>query len=195
MRTKSREPAAGFYPQIQDDHGLNFILCGRPESAGWCRRGIGFQQVLLLILLLAFGQSLGAADAWKTTRGGKQFMAVDIFVDSGSRPLAAYQLRFKATQGDVKIVGIEGGDPAAFANPPAYDPKAMQRDHVIVAAFSTLPAEKLPSGRVRVATVHVQVSGTKEPKFSVELTTAGTVDGAKINATTDAKERNADAKE
>lgn len=151
--------------------------------------------LLVIALLMLTCPIAGGAEAWKTTRGGKQFVAVDVFVDSGNRPLAAYQLRFKATQGDVKIVGIEGGEPTAFSNPPAYDPKAMQRDHVIVAAFSTLAAEKLPSGRVRVATVHVQTSGTKEPKFSVELTTAGTVGGAKINATTDAKERNADAKQ
>jgi hypothetical protein len=42
-----------------------------------------------------------------------RFRAVDIFVDSTNKPLAAYQLEFTASAG-AKIVGIEGGEHAAF---------------------------------------------------------------------------------
>ena len=76
--------------------------------------------------------------------GRSRFGAVDIYVDSGSTPLAAYQLEFAATNGVAKIVGIEGGEHAAFRQPPFYDPKAIQHERVIIASFSTAPATDLP---------------------------------------------------
>ena len=42
-----------------------------------------------------------------------RFEAIDIYIDSGAQPLAAYQVELRATSGDVKAVGIEGGDPSA----------------------------------------------------------------------------------
>ena len=116
-------------------------------------------------------------------------MVLEVFVDAGDAPLAAYQLTVKATQGTVKIAGIEGGEAAAFAEPPHYDPKALQKDIVILAAFSTNAPGQLPHGRTRVATIHLQVEGKTEPKFATTLTTAGTVDGTQITATADVKER------
>src|SRR5438552_2611435 len=69
--------------------------------------------------------------------GRSRFGAMDIFIDSGSTPLAAYQIEIAATNGLAKIVGIEGGEHPAFQQPPFYDPKAMQHDRVILAGFST----------------------------------------------------------
>ena len=112
-----------------------------------------------------------------------RFESVDVYVQTEGKPLAAYQLDLRATEGDVKIVGIEGGEHAAFSNPPYYDTAAMQQDHVIIAAFSTAKAELLPTGRTRIATIHVQITGAQEPKFATELTVAATVDGAAIPAT------------
>src|SRR5689334_1766283 len=79
-----------------------------------------------------------------------RFMVVDVQLDSGAESLAAYQLEFLSTNGTVKIVGIEGGEHAAFKQPPYYDPAAMQQDHVILGAFNTAAVAQLPSGTVRV---------------------------------------------
>jgi len=115
-------------------------------------------------------------------RDGVRFEVVDIFVDSGLVPLAAYQVEVRATAGDVKLVGVEGGAHAAFAAAPFYDPAALHagrmRERIVIAAFST--AGELPTGRTRVARLHVRVSGAAA--YSVKLETAGGVDGHKIDA-------------
>jgi hypothetical protein len=114
--------------------------------------------------------------------GRSRFCAVDIFIDSGSTPLAAYQLVFSVTNGIAKIVGIEGGEHPAFSQPPFYDPKAIQHERVIIAGFSTAPAAGLPAGKTRVATIHFQTTGTRLPQFELKLQTAGDVQGKKISA-------------
>ncbi len=83
-------------------------------------------------------------------------MPVDAFVDSGDRPLAAYQFEFTAVRGE--IVGLEGGE-SVFTDAPYYDPAALHPtaaspdDRIIVAAFST--AVDLPRGVTRVARLHL----------------------------------------
>jgi hypothetical protein len=109
-----------------------------------------------------------------------RFQAVAVFVETGDVPLAAYQLDLQATTGNVRIVGIEGGKHPAFADPPYYDPAAIQGDRVIIGAFSTAPAGSLPTGRTRIATIHVQVSGDRNPEYKAELSVAATADGAAI---------------
>ncbi|MEW6306002.1 MAG: hypothetical protein AB1705_21205, partial [Verrucomicrobiota bacterium] len=106
-------------------------------------------------------------------------------------PLAAYQLEVVVERGQAKIAGIEGGESGAFKQPPYYDPKAMQQERVILAAFNTAGAEQLPTGRTRVATIHVQISGSEPPEFAVKLTTAGTINGKKVSATASWQERRA----
>ncbi len=112
-----------------------------------------------------------------------RFRALDIYVDSGAEPLAAYQLDItagNAGDGAVRVVGIEGGEHTAFADPPYYDPKAMQSDRVIIADFNTANADHLPSGRTRIATIHLQITGDIEPKFDAKLIVAATIDGRAI---------------
>jgi len=145
-------------------------------------------KVFLTVLIalccgLAFGQ--------QTETNSIRFQAVDIFVDSQTTALAAYQLEFAITSGNAKIVGIEGGEHAAFAEAPFYDPKAMQQERVILAAFSTQPGDKLPTGKTRVATIHLQITGTDELKFETKLTTAASSDGNKIAVTISATEKRA----
>lgn len=111
-----------------------------------------------------------------------RFAAIDLFVDAGKAPLAAYQLEFTATNGTVRIVGIEGGEAAAFKEPPAYDPKAMQGDRVILASFNTSKDSALPLGKVRVATIHVQLNGGQEPGFDLRLKAAADSAGHRIPA-------------
>lgn len=135
----------------------------------------------ILFALLFFGlaaQLLAQQPA--DEEGRTRFCAVDIFVDSGSTPLAAYQLRFAVTNGVARIVGIEGGEHPAFHQPPFYDPKALQNEVAILASFNTAPAGELPKGKTRVATIHLQVTGTTPPRFELKLQTAADTQGNKI---------------
>jgi len=110
-----------------------------------------------------------------------RFTAIDVHVDSGAQPLAAYQLEFTAIRGDVKLVGIEGGEHAAFASPPYYDPAALMNHRVILAAFNT--GHDLPTGKSRVARLHVQISGDATPEYQIKLTVAASPDGEPVTAT------------
>jgi hypothetical protein len=104
-----------------------------------------------------------------------RFTTVDIIVDAGTDSLAAYQIEIIA-DGDAKIVGVEGGDDAAFNAPPAYDPAALQRGRIIVAAFSTRTS--LPSGRIRVAVLHMREAGTVT--YHARLMAAARADGSRF---------------
>ncbi len=111
-----------------------------------------------------------------------RFDAIDVYVQTGDKPLAAYQLDLSAEKGDVTIVGIEGGESEFFTAPPYYDPAAIQNDRVIIAYFSTAAADALPRGKVRIATIHVQIVGDIQPKYDAKITVAATVDGEPIDA-------------
>jgi len=130
--------------------------------------------------LLAVGLLL-AMNAYPQQAERVRFEAVDIVLDSGDLPLAAYQFEFAAETGQITIVGIEGGDHAAFKEPPYYDPAALRNNKVIIAAFST--ANDLPTGQTRVARIHVQVAGDVEPEYVVVLKVAASPDGERIPAT------------
>jgi len=114
------------------------------------------------------------------TEDTSRFEAIDVFVDSGNQRLAAWQLEVKSETNDVQIVGIEGGEHPAFAEPPYYDQRAMNSNRVIIAAFST--GDDLPSGKSRVARIHVQLRGPGATAWLSELTTAAAGDGTKIPA-------------
>jgi hypothetical protein len=128
--------------------------------------------LLVLCALCGFARAEDAA----------HFRTVDIYVDAGGTPLAAYQLEFQARRGNAKIVGIEGGADAVFKDPPYYDAKAMQQDRVIIAAFSTEAEAKLPKQKTRVASIHVRVSDEENPDYAVKLTVAADSSGKKISA-------------
>jgi hypothetical protein len=110
-----------------------------------------------------------------------RFAAVDVVIDSGDKPLAAYQFELTANSGAFKIVGVEGGEHAAFAKPPYYDPAALSRDRIIIAAFNT--GRDLPKGKTRVARIHVRISGNEDPQYDVKLAVAASIDGEKIPVT------------
>lgn len=123
------------------------------------------------------------------TNAAMRFEAVDIFIETRDKPLAAYQLEFAITNGVAKIVGLEGGEPAAFREAPFYDPKAIQHERVIIAAFNT--SSPAPSGRTRVATIHLQVSGELPKEFEVKLQVSADGRGNKIPAIASAQKRKA----
>jgi hypothetical protein len=120
-----------------------------------------------------------------------RFLTLDVFVDSGTAPLAAYQLEVHDGMGVAKLVGVEGGEVGVFQSPPHYDPRALQAERVVLAAFSTAKADGLPRGRARVATLHYQVTGEAAPRFEVKLQTAATANGGKISAKPTIEERKA----
>jgi len=121
--------------------------------------------------------------------GRGSFRVVDIYVDSKGAPLAAYQLRFSMTNANVKILGIEGGQHPAFREPPVYDPKAMQHDRVIIAAFNTGSTDELPKGKTRVATIHVQTTADEALQCRLKVQTAANPEGTKITVEATWEER------
>lgn len=110
-----------------------------------------------------------------------RFAPLHIFLDSGNQPLAAFQFEFKATTGQIKIVGVEGGQHKAFKEAPYYDPAALYKSNrIIIAAFNT--GRDLPKGRIRIATIHLQIIGEAEPDYELKLTVAADADAKEIPA-------------
>ena len=142
-------------------------------------------RLLIAVLVLVVSAAISQEPVTAT------FRAVDLFVDSGNQPLAAYQLSFACAAADAKIVGIEGGEHNAFAEPPYYDPKAMQNNHVVVAAFNTASSEQLPRGRTRIATIHIQTSASAERRYELKVEAAATPAGESITVGAEATDRNA----
>ena len=109
-----------------------------------------------------------------------RFGTVDLFVDSAQMPLGAWEMEFKATTGQVEIVGIERGDNADFHDPPYYDPAALKSNRVIVGAFNI--TNNLPAGKTRVARLHLHISGNEKPLYAASLVVAGDKQGKPIAA-------------
>jgi hypothetical protein len=136
--------------------------------------------IALAALLLGFraGQARQAASA---PEPATRFAVVDVWVDPGGRPLAAWQVAIAASGPTVRVVGIEGGAHPAFAEPPFYDERAMMRDRVVIAAFSTAAAAQLPHGRTRVATIHLHIAGDGEPEIHREVQAAAAAGGDRLD--------------
>ena len=109
-----------------------------------------------------------------------RFAPLHIYLDSGNQPLAAFQFKLKAAAGQIKIVGVEGGQHKAFKEAPYYDPAALANDRIIIAAFNT--SRELPKGRTRIATIHLQIIGDAEPDYELKLTVAADADAKEIPA-------------
>lgn len=111
-----------------------------------------------------------------------RFVAVDVYLES-DEPVAAWQFELQSPH--TRIVGVENGESDAFGDAPYYDREAVQRgvsDRIVVADFSLDDAKRLPSGRFRIATLHLLLEGGREPELDVELVTAVTRDGDTIDA-------------
>ncbi|MDE0002199.1 MAG: hypothetical protein OXQ29_05860 [Rhodospirillaceae bacterium] len=113
-----------------------------------------------------------------------RFATLDIYVES-TEPLAAWQFELREASGRMRVVGVENGEAAAFPEAPYYDLAAVSTgaaDRIIVADYSLRPAGELPTGRNRVATIHIQVEGTVDPVYVLNLMAAGGADGEPIQA-------------
>lgn len=140
-------------------------------------RGLRVEALVAAVLLVA----VVARSQVTKVEEPSPFEAWDVYVDSGERPLAAYQFEFLDPAGRSVIVGVEGGEHAAFRDAPYYDAAALRKGRLIVAAFHT--GKDLPRGRTRVARLHVEVRGEGEPEFSAKLMVSATVEGEEIPAT------------
>ena len=131
---------------------------------------------------------LGAADTLHDTPATipaprpsqMRFAWVDAYIDPQGQPLAAYQFELKAQGAGVTLVGVEGGEHPAYAEPPYYDPKANLQNRIVIAAFNT--GDNLPTTRTRVARVMVRVSSADTPRYSAKLEVAASSDAKPINA-------------
>ena len=116
---------------------------------------------------------------YSTAQPGVRFAPLHIYLETCNL-LAAYQFELKATAGQIKIVGVEGGQHKAFKEAPYYDPAALAKDRIIIAAFST--SRDLPTDRTRIATIHLQIIGDTEPQYELKLIVAADADGKEIPA-------------
>jgi len=143
----------------------------------------------IIFWLGAFLSGFLCTQAVDETKSLVRFKAVDIYLDSKGEPLAAYQLEWASQDRTAKIVGIEGGENSVFKDPPYYDPKAIQQERVILAAFSTAKEERLPKGKIRVATIHLQISGSHSLEPLLKNARMANPGGRKIKVTATCLER------
>ena len=141
-----------------------------------------WRAAILFVLLWLVGSAPTSSPTTSVQPKTASFEAVDVYVDSHGEPLAAYQFELKVAAGDVTTVGVEGGEHAAFREAPYYDPAAMAKRRIIIAAFNT--GSDLPAGRTRVARVHVRVGEGERPRFQATLDVAGDADGKPIAGAT-----------
>ncbi|HEX5245115.1 MAG TPA: hypothetical protein VFW23_17785 [Tepidisphaeraceae bacterium] len=132
-------------------------------------------------MLGLLGGSAPEANRIDATQSSARFTALDVLVDSGKTPLAAYQVKIVATSGDVTLVGVEGSDQPAFSMAPYYEKHAILNKQFIVAAYSL--AGSLPTGKTCVATLMVRIGSSTKPDWHITLQVAGGADGKKIPAT------------
>lgn len=130
---------------------------------------------LLFTLLALATQLVGGQDEGTSA---VRFTTLEVVLDSGATPLAAWQVELVDPSGRARIVGIEGGEHAAFREPARYDPKALAGDRIILAAFSL--DDEVPVGATRVATLHLEVRGTDPVSFTSEVRAAADREGREI---------------
>lgn len=129
---------------------------------------------------VAFGAAAGAAQA--NGASTPRFVPLEIYLDSPGA-LAAWQFELEDRNGAMQVVGIENGGHAAFPGAPYYDREAVARGHatrIVVADYSLAEESRLPSGRIRLATLHLMLDGATD--FELRLITATTPDGSAIDA-------------
>ena len=137
---------------------------------------IGRLHVGVALLLLAASSAMADSPV--------RFTSVDVYIDA-TEPMAAWQLEFSATTGAMQIVGVENGESNAFDDAPYYDREAVENgraDHIVVADYPLVDQDELPSGRVRVTTLHLMLSGDAAPEFNTRLIVASSYQGKRIDA-------------
>jgi len=129
----------------------------------------------VIVVLFAGPTAMG------TTGADVRFQTAEVFLDSGAEALAAYQVEIKYQNRKIEIVGLEGGEAQAFREPPYYDPTGLKSGRIIIAAFNSNDG-KSPKGQIRVARLHLQITGVETPVLEIKLITAAKPGGARIEA-------------
>ena len=133
-----------------------------------------FRTALLVFLLCCSLPTISQAST--------RFEAVDVIVDSGETPLAAWQIQLNYDPTTLSIVGIESGNSAYNqGEPPTYDGKGLRSGRIIIAGFG-LNKDQLPKGRCYVARLHLEVEGATD--LSSVVMAAADANGKKITVTT-----------
>lgn len=106
--------------------------------------------VATIVTLAGFGLS------WNSKSPPPQptspFEAIDIWVDPMGQTLSGYQVVVRSLSPESQLVAVEGGD-GAYAEPPHYDPRALQRDTAVELLAYRLDGP-LPDTATRVCTLH-----------------------------------------
>ncbi len=106
-----------------------------------------------------------------------RFTAIEIVLDTGGKPLAAWQVEIACDASRGRIVGVEGGE--AFKDAPWYDPAALHGGgRIVLAAFTE--ESNPPAGKVRVARVHFEERG--DVAYTPKLVVAGAPGGERLAA-------------
>lgn len=121
------------------------------------------------------------------------FQAIDIYVDSGDRPLSAYQVEVLGPPA-LALVGVEGGAASsAFSPTPFYDPAGLKNNRIILAGIAQglRDAEAAPgqqarepeaprgqTGRQRIARLHVAWTGQAQGLDTLRSRVVASVDAA-----------------
>lgn len=120
-----------------------------------------------MLLTLLFAAPLPAAG------GELTFVPVRIFIDSGERPLAAYQFELSYDRRAVSLAGVEGGE-GVWREAPYYDPRGLESGRIVIAAFTT--DRQPPAGRIRVATIHLAIESNVFVEEGLDATLTVAVD-------------------
>lgn len=107
-----------------------------------------------------------------------RFAAYELWIETGDRELAAWQVEVTDPAAHAQLVGLEGGSAGAYSEAPYYDPAALHQHRVIVAAFSLEAI--LPRGRTHVATLHFALDAASDPAFEIVPIAAADPSGASI---------------
>ncbi len=138
-------------------------------------------RVLLVSLILLWSICPGPAFS---DDSNVRFAAVDIYLESPA-PIAAWQFELNDPHGLMKVVGVERGESAAYARAPYFDRDSVRRgeaDRIVVADYSLADDAELPSGKTRIATVHLMLSRDGDTDFNLFLITATKYDGRAMDA-------------
>jgi hypothetical protein len=129
---------------------------------------------LPLALVLYLASSVGAAPP-------KTFGTVVVTLDPMGEELAGWQLRADFGKGYAAIVGIEGGEHPAWAEPAHYDPRALNGGEIVLAALAA--DTELPTGPTVVAVIHVEHYVSGLPPLEISEVVAVGSDGNEIPVT------------
>ncbi len=141
--------------------------------------------ILLCVVLITLPSLAGRlspnGQTYQTQPPKVRFVPLNIYLDPAGTALGAYQFELKILKGNVKIVGVEGSQHQAFKKAPYYDPIALTKQRIVIAAYTT--EKNGPSEKLRIATVHLHITGDREPEFALDLEVAANSEGQALDAT------------